>query len=448
MPHKGDANHPTNEIAEFVEQQPLFCAHSHIRTVQDWGKTPRDLRSLDVYARGDLVSASGVRDFGETSIPRMEDPDFARRYFELWRQIRFTGYGKATEQACRDLLGMEFREENAEAIGEAIGKLIGDDPRESYCRILHEKANLRWMSRDPINMPDEITDESLPDEFIRSSYRDDKLLTIRSRTDVIEREERWKRSLHSVGDLVRGLNDSISFYLATGKLTAFKIGVAYKRDLAFGEPTRHEAEKAFNKLMNVVPGEYVEVVDAPTVNAQSRVSSEELRPLQDYLVHQFVRRAEEEDLLVQVHTGYLAGNNRVLCNIRAMALVPFMLRYPRVRFDLFHAGWPYTEEHATIGKNIPNAYLDLCWMWAMNPVTAENALDSWLACVPFNKIVAYGGDISSPILEYGYARQARCGIGRVLQRWIDRGDMTLDDSKEVAEAIMLENPCKLHKLEP
>ncbi len=32
------------------------------------------------------------------------------------------------------------------------------------------------------------------------------------------------------------------------------------------------------------------------VAQQSRVSAEELRPLQDYLVHQYVRRAETEDL--------------------------------------------------------------------------------------------------------------------------------------------------------
>ena len=183
------------------------------------------------------------------------------------------------------------------------------------------------------------------------------------------------------------------------------------------------------------------------INSISRASAEELRPLQDYLVHQYVRRIEAEGRGLQVHTGYLAGNSGVLNNIKAMDMLPFIMRYPRVRFDLFHAGWPYTEEHAVMGKEFPNVWLNLCWAWTMNPVTSEQALDSWLASVPYTKIFGYGGDTGSPICEYGYAQQARIGIARVLERWIARGAMSLADAQEVAAAIMLHNGCAFHGLD-
>jgi hypothetical protein len=111
-------------------------------------------------------------------------------------------------------------------------------------------------------------------------------------------------------------------------------------------------------------------------------------------------------------------------------------------------GVAMVEEHAVIGKEMPNVFVNLCWMWAMNPVTAEHTLDSWLASVPHTKILGYGADCGSPFSEYAYAKQARTGIARVLQRWIDRGDMTLADAKTAAADIMLLNGCRLHGLKP
>ena len=434
-------------IAEIVAKQPLFGAHAHICTVKDWKETAPHAASIGGYAGADLVTAAGPMPVGEAPLPPMSDPHFTKRWFELWRATRFTGYCRATELACRELLGLEYTEENAAAIGRAVTDFVGKNARASYSKVLGGRANIRWLIKDSINMPAQTSDKLYPPELVRFNYRDDGILALRSRADIVERENRWNRSIHSVSELVAGLNASISDCLATGKVTSFKIGLPYVRSLAFTEPSLHDAETAFSRLMNVTPGTTIDGGPDSAVRSISRVSADELRPLQDYLVHQYVRRAEAEDVGVQVHTGYLAGNSGVLNNIRVMDMVPFIIRYPRVRFDLFHAGWPYTEEHAVIGKEFPNVWLNLCWAWTMNPVTMEQALDSWLACVPHTKIFAYGGDTGSPICEYGYAQQARTGIARVLSRWVERGDMTVDDAQEVAADIMLLNGCRFHGLE-
>lgn len=436
-----------SEISDFVMQHPLFGAHSHMQSVEEWAKTSSHFFSIQGYAGADLVTAAGPMGIGETPLPPQDAKNFTKCFFKLWRACRFTGYCKATELACRELLGLEYTEENAAAISNAMKKLIGKNARASYSKIICDRANIRWLIKDSINQPKDTADTLYPPQFVRFNYRADDLLTIRSRTDIVERERCWKRSIHSVSELVTGLNESISSCLETGKVTCFKIGLPYQRSLAFTEPSLHEAEVAFSRMMNVTAGTTLDPGPRGSgVTQQSRVSAEELRPLQDYLVHEYVRRAETEDLGVQVHTGYLAGNSRTLNNIRVMEMVPFVIRYPRVRFDLFHAGWPYTEEHAVIGKEFPNVWLNLCWAWTMNPVTMEKTLDSWLASVPHKKIFGYGGDTGSPICEYGYAQQARIGIARVLEKWIGRGDMTIKDAKAVATDIMLRNGCRFHNL--
>jgi len=434
-------------IRDFVMQHPLFDAHEHVSSVPDYAKQEPHFTALLGYANADLVTARGPVGVGGRVLPAMDDPGYTSAFFKLWRRSRATGYCRATERACRDLLGLEFREENADAITKAYATFVGDDPRTSYCMVLQEKAGVVWGIKDSIHTPEATSDELYPEEFIRFNYRDDGLLCILSRDDVAEREAWWQRSIHGLDDLLDGLMQSISDCLATGKVTSFKIGVAYRRGLDFKDPTRHEAERAFNRLMGVDVDTTVQATSAAGLpSRQSRLSAEELRPLQDYITQRYIRRAADEDLPIQVHTGYLAGNTGVLNNINPMQLVPTLMRYPRVRFDLFHAGWPYQHEMGTIGKNFPNVWLNLCWAWTMNPATMERNLDAWLDGVPHCKIFGFGSDTHSPLMVYGYAVQAREGIARVLQRKIDRGDVDLTLAKDIARCILLENGVHFHGL--
>jgi len=118
-----------------------------------------------------------------------------------------------------------------------------------------------------------------------------------------------------------------------------------------------------------------------------------------------------------------------------------------VRFDLFHACWPYSEIAGTMGKEFPNVYLDMCWAWAMNPLQMERILDEWLSGVPNNRIFAYGGDTGSPFPMVGYALQAREGIARVLEAKVERGEYDEATAEMVARRIMNANARELYGLD-
>ena len=93
-------------------------------------------------------------------------------YLLLRRRRINTGYCRAIEQACRDLLGLEYTEENAQAIGRKLKELKGKDPAAFVSRILQEKAGIQWVIQDTISTPEEISNEQyLP--FFRVNYRDD-----------------------------------------------------------------------------------------------------------------------------------------------------------------------------------------------------------------------------------------------------------------------------------
>jgi len=98
-----------------------------------------------------------------------------------------------------------------------------------------------------------------------------------------------------------------------------------------------------------------------------------------------------------------------------------------------------TAEMGAIAKTYPNVWIDMCWLWAMNPGQAAQALSQWLDCLPFNKIFAYGADTWLPWGNVGYSLLAKQGVARVLEEKISSGVMSQADAREVAEAIMLRN---------
>ena len=159
---KKKAKSASGAITEFVMGHPLFGAHAHIMPVPDWERTQPHFSSISGYAGADLVTARGPLGIGEAVFPPTDSDDYTAKYFELWRSSRFTGYCMATELACRDLLGLEHTEENAEAIGEAIACVVGKKPLDSYRTVLQDKANLRWLIKDSICMPEATDDDLYP----------------------------------------------------------------------------------------------------------------------------------------------------------------------------------------------------------------------------------------------------------------------------------------------
>ena len=431
-------------IRDFVMEQPLFDTHAHLSTYKNFAEEPNHFTGFISFGMSDVKTAEGPQPLTREPLERTSAPGYTSRFFEAWRHSRVSAYARAIERAVRDLLGLEFVEENAEAIGKRLADLKGDNPSAWFDEILRRANIVRVINDCPANIPDDIAEGKYPGAF-RFTYRDDDLLALTSRDDVFEREVRWNRSILSLDNLVEGLMQSITACLSTGKFTSFKMGLAYRRGLRYDEPTRHEAEKTFIRMMNTQP-ETPHGYKSGRASAQPLLSGKQLQPLQDYLIHQVIRRAVDEDLGIEMHTGYVAGLYNDLRNMNPLELVPLFKRYPSARFDLFHAAWPYQEILGAIGKHYPNVWLNLCWAWSVSPIGTARALDTWLDCVPHCKIIAFGSDTFTPIALHGFSIQAREGIARVLQQKIDRGEMDISLAQDVARAMMLENGERFHQL--
>ena len=414
-------------IRDFVMNHPLFSHHDHHCDFETFeqGRDGYDHSSLLGYAGADLVTAAGPRP------PDVEDATTA-----YWPAIRTTGYGRAVTLGCRALFDLEYSPENFPQITEALrGAIEGKSTRQVYDYFVRDRANNKWLLQDGFFRPgqERVAGEERYPDYYRFAWRMDDLFAITDSGPINALQSATGIDILCLDDLTRAMHANIDAFEQTGKLAAFKIGIAYQRDLVVTDPTRSDAERAFSRIRNRKT-----FYDGVQHNAAA-VNATEARPLADYMLHCLLRRASDENRPVQIHTGYLAGNWGSLAGTRALHLVPVFEKYRRVPFDIFHGSWPWTSELGAIAKNYPNVFPDLCWAWTMNPAESERALSEWLDGVPFTKIFGYGADTGLPWCNAGYSAQARLGIARVLEQKIDAGYFSPATAEEVAAAIMLKN---------
>ncbi|RLD56095.1 MAG: hypothetical protein DRI97_08190 [Bacteroidetes bacterium] len=206
-----------------------------------------------------------------------------------------------------------------------------------------------------------------------------------------------------------------------------KNSMAYSRSLDFEEVNYEVARELFKK-------------------PSSSLSEKEAKMIQDFMFHWIIQKSIENDLPVQIHTGYLAGNGNQLDNGQPVKLNNLFLLYPGAKFVLFHGGYPWTGEYAAFGKMFANVYLDLVWLPQISREEAVHALDEMLDAVPYNKFF-WGGDCAYIEESTGSLEFGKSVVTEVLAKRIERGLLTDEVARDIILKIFRENAIQVFALE-
>ena len=117
--------------------------------------------------------------------------------------------------------------------------------------------------------------------------------------------------------------------------------------------------------------------------------------------------------------------------------------YPRVKFDIFHIGYPYQQELGVMAKLFPNVYADFCWAHVISPPGSRRTLDEYLETVPANKILGFGGDYRYPELTYAHAQMARSNVVQVLAAKVEAGLFPEESALEIGRMLLRDNAMHL-----
>jgi hypothetical protein len=339
----------------------------------------------------------------------------------FWEMIRNTAYAKQTLITIRDIFGIDDLNRNTyRQLSEAIAKSRKPD---WYRHVMREKANIA------VSIVDWQSTDLKPGLFV-PSMRLDHFISVQSRADLGILEGESGVTIHSLDDLVKAMRTVLEGYVARGAV-AVKSALAYNRVLKYDKVSWREAEIAFNRIASHL-GEGLSWLEA--------------KPLQDYMMHQVIRASIDAGLPLQMHTGLQEGNENIITNANPTHLVNLFIEYKEAKFDLFHGGYPYVHEWATLAKYFANVTADITWLPIISPEMARRLLHELIETVPGNKIMAFGGDSMTVEMAYGHAVMARQVVARVLSEKVDEGYLSENEAVALAWRMLRDNPASFYKL--
>lgn len=417
-----------NEIYEYIKGMQIIDTHEHLPAFES-ERERHDVISeyLRHYFSVDLISAGLSRKDYErlrgNELGLMEKWNIVEKY---WGAARHTGYGQALAITARDLYGVDgINRDTITALNDAYLKSYEEE---------HYKKVLKDMSKIKVSILDREGDTPFDPDYFVVANNIDFLVCPGCGSDIMVLEEQTGVSINTFADYLRACEIRIEKHSRVSPI--LKCALAYYRSLDFAKTTKHEAEQGFKTLLGS--------------GAHSR-RPEQTYPVipqfSNYLFRYITGLAQEKGMIMQIHTGIQEGNGNTLTNSKPTHLNEIFLEYPRMRFDLFHTGYPYHLELGVLCKMFPNVYADMCWVHIISPVAARNILSEWLELFPYTKINGFGGDYCLVDGVYGHQYLARRNIAAVLSEKVEDGLFSVEEACRIGKAILHDNPVRIFGLD-
>lgn len=420
------------EILRHTKSLPVIDTHEHLPPRESGREQNTDVLKeyLTHYFDRDLISAGLSQDDYVRVIDHSRPLKERWALVEpLWEMCRYTGYGQSLRRSVKGLYGID------DISGTTIEKLNdyfqeGLRSEDHFNYVLQKKCGIR---KSLIIVREQ--DLSHDEELFEAVYQVDHLIAPKNEDDINRVQQDSGIDINSFEDWLVASEILMKDALVNGAV-AFKTGLAYERSLHYDLTTRHKAEKGFLKTFGIIRNQPDGTKPVFLVG----------KSFQDYMMHFVLRFADENRLVVQFHTGLQEGSGNLVSNSHPVLLSNLILQYRKVKFDLFHIGYPYQHVMGTLAKNNPNVYIDMCWAHMISPTVCRQVLAEWIDTVPLNKISAFGGDYAFVDGVYGHLQMARENVSSVLADKVGEGLFPIEKAKEIARLFFCDNPRNLFDL--
>jgi predicted TIM-barrel fold metal-dependent hydrolase len=129
-----------------------------------------------------------------------------------------------------------------------------------------------------------------------------------------------------------------------------------------------------------------------------------------------------------------------------LGLLELIRAHRNVKFDLFHAGYPYARELGVVGKHYPNVWLNACWIYLITMAGSRQILSEWLDLVPAERLLGFGSDVRWPEMIYGHLVMARSCLADVLAEKVERDFLSPAAALDLVRLLLRDAPVALYRL--
>lgn len=388
-------------LIEAMENMDIIDGHEHVPPEETRTSMDVDVFTLFAhYTKGDLMRAGMSIELFESLFDGKIPLETRWQSFKPhWDNIRHTSYSRAVLIAARKFYGAEdINEKNYCDISERIKKAnrpgLYKKVFKDACRI---RTCLNQCGRTDLD----------PSFFTPVMPLRDGMGDVRTNP-----------SIKNLDDYASVVENNILRVKKEGA-----VGLKMKA-MPYSKPDRKEAELEFAKIRQ---------------GTQTSASA-----FENYTVDRAIAFAGRHNLTIAVHTGYW-GDFR---NLHPLHMIPLLQKYPGVRFDIYHLGYPWVRDTLMLAKGFSNVWLNLCWTYIISQKCATEALDEAVDTVPSNKVIGFGGDYNKPVEDiYGHLVMARESIAKVLGGRIKEGTMTEKEALAIIKKWLWDNPVELYGLD-
>lgn len=411
-------------IKDYIESMSIVDTHEHLVSQKGIGQSGMlDFMLLfHQYADDDIKSSGMSKPTFETLLKDSLTVSQKWTVMKPFYESSFnTSYNKVALLSAINLFGIDnFDNQSVLVLSDNIKKAYQTD---WYRTVLKEKCRIDFLINDDPNR--NFGDTSMMRYTKKFNYFQ---IDSKATLDLLSKTQ--GAAIQSLNDLVRSMNSEFEKAIKEG-FASIKTSVAYFRSLYFEDVGRQKAEEVFTLVFN---------------HQGKPLSFETIKPLSDYMMHRLLDLARKYQKPIQIHTGLQAGDGNTIQNSNPALLANLFLKYRDVRFVLFHGGYPYGGELASLAKNFRNVYIDLCWVYIISPSYSIRYLNEWLETIPANKIMAFGGDYENVENIYGHLLFAKQIIVKVLTDKVKDGYFSEKEAIKVASMILHDNAVSLYQL--
>lgn len=410
-------------IREHIERQRVVDTHEHLSNPAGIAKSGMCDFTLLLhhYADDDIKSAGMPKaDFARLLTDSLSVMEKWKAVEPFWENSKNTAYNKVVLLSINRLFGIDKLDETTvEPLSAKIKEAYQTDWHKT---IFEEKCKMDFIIIDG-------NDRSFGDPEKFRYVQQFNYLRFSSKSDIEKLALKNDMNIQTVDDLVVSLEKDFQKALEKG-FVAVKVADAYHRSLYFEDTKKENAEEALKMILN----------------SKEPLSLETVKPLSDYMMHRLIELARKHNKPIQIHTGLQAGDGNYIENSNPTLLANLFLEYRDVKFILFHGGYPFGSELASLAKNFQQVYIDLCWLYIISPSYSHRYLHEWLETIPANKIMGFGGDYHNTENVYGHLLFAKEIIGTVLIEKVRDGYFEEEEAMKIATMMLHDNAINLFNL--
>jgi len=416
------SNSLRDRLLEQMKAIRTVDCHSHTALRRDYYKIrQRSLFTMMAYFEREIQNATGKSSSKLYEGAKSDDERWERLKPVLDR-CRNTSYWRHNIVTYRELFDFEDNE------------LTDDNWRALNERIVERTADTKWyehVTNDVCNLETQVRNvpwfEDWEPEYFTCTLRMESALMLYNADTREGLEKHMERSLTDLSRVKAGLIELIERYQQRGSV-GIKLAHAYRRTLHSEDVPESVAARVFERAL-----------------AGESLSWPERKQLEDHIIFFLAKVASELDLVFQIHTG-VQGNWGNVPESNPLHLIPLIHANRSTRFDLFHAGYPFSRHIGMLAKHSANVWLNMAWMYVITMEGSRQSLSEWIDLVPGDRLLGFGSDVRWPEMIYGHLVMARSCIADVLAQKVERDFLSEEAAVSLLHMMLRENAAALYRL--